>query len=200
MAKRFELEMFGLPVIMRHDYEIPGLKEKLQEYQSQSYKQFKHFLTNVPGFKYETFLDVGCGDDWVVKQAKEDFAIARGIDLYVEENEYPDVVKGDWYKMKSSFGRYNAVFINHSLEHSDSPYRLMEQVSALQEKNDALFVAVPDGNSPFGYSITSSTTHFSCITEGYLATTLQRFGYNVAVERREFRVGAPELWAFAIKH
>lgn len=205
MAKRVEVNFYGLPCIVRHDYEIPGLKEKLQEYQSKSYNSFKHFLTNVPQFKYDTFLDVGCGDDFVVSMAKSDFKTSLGIDLFVEENEYPNVIKGDWYKLKSimkkvaSITRVNAMFINHSLEHAANVYAMMEQVSSLQKKGDALFIAVPDGNSPFGYSITSSTTHFSCITEGYLSTTCQRFGYQVAVERREFRPGAPELWAFAIK-
>lgn len=203
MAKRFELEMFGIPVVMRHDYDLPGLKEKLAEYQTKSYKSFTHFLTNVPGFEYGTFLDVGCGDDHVVRQAKSDFKVAKGIDLYLDET-FSDVIQMDWYNMKANLKsvgieRINGMFINHSMEHAANVYELMEQVASLQKKNDALFVAVPDGNSPFGYSITSSTTHFSAITEGFLGTTLQRFGYNVAVERREFRPGAPEIWAFAIK-
>jgi predicted TPR repeat methyltransferase len=201
MAKRFETTMFGLPIIMRHDYEDTVLQEKLKEYQSKSYKAFKHFLTNVPNFEYGKFLDVGCGDDWVVKQAKVDFKSAKGIDLFIEDNEYDNVVKADWDNMSSVFEgeRFNAVFINHSMEHAANVYKLMQQVTGLQKKGDSLFVAVPDGNTPFGYAITSSTTHFSCITEGYLRTTLQRFGYMVEVEVKELRPGARELWAYAIK-
>lgn len=200
MAVRFELEMFGLPIIMRHDYEDTVLQEKLKEYQGKSYKEFKHFLTNVPNFQYNRFLDVGCGDDTVVKLAQADFNESHGIDLY-PGTEYENVSVVDWYKLNEwSEGKtWDAVFINHSLEHAANVYALMQQVASVQNTGDALFVAVPDGNSPFGYAITSSTTHFSCITEGYLRTTLQRFGYNVEVERREFRPGAPELWAFAIK-
>jgi hypothetical protein len=203
MAKTVQQSFYGLPCIIRHDYEDVEIQQKLKVYQENSYKAFKHFLTNVPLFKYDTFLDVGCGDDFIVKKAKEDFNQSLGIDLYPGADYGTDVVIGDWYEMSEPDSivvpRVNAMFINHSLEHAANVYALMEQVSKLQNKNDALFIAVPDGNSPFGYAITSSTTHFSCITEGYLRTTLQRFGYNVEVEKRELRAGAPELWAYAIK-
>ena len=200
MAKTVNTKMFGLDVIMRHDYELDGVREMLQDLQLKSFNSFMHFLTNVPNFKYQSFLDVGCGDDWIVKQAALEFENARGIDLFVDEGEYINVDKADWYDMAHFYDqRFNAIFINHSLEHAANVYALMQQVSALQDKGDALFVAVPDGNSPFGYAITSSTTHYSCITEGYLRTTLQRFGYNVEVASKEFREGAPELWAYAIK-
>jgi 2-polyprenyl-3-methyl-5-hydroxy-6-metoxy-1,4-benzoquinol methylase len=202
MAKRFETTMFGLPIIMRHDYEDKVLQEKLKEYQGKSYNAFTHFLTNVPNFKYDSFLDVGCGDDWVVNMAKNEFKVSKGIDLFIEDNEYDNVVKSDWNTMSKDVfnsNRFNAIFINHSMEHAANVYQLMEQVTSLQKKGDSLFVAVPDGNTPFGYAITSSTTHFSCITEGYLRTTLQRFGYMVEVEVKELRPGARELWSYAIK-
>ena len=202
MAKTKRFREFGMDVIARHDYEDKTLQEKLKTYQQKSYDSFKHFLTNVPNFEYGRFLDVGCGDDYIVAQADEDFGEGRGIDLLVDEGQYKNVDVADWYQMARKTykkQRFNAVFINHSLEHAANVYALMQQVSALQSKDDAIFVAVPDGNAPFGYSITSSTTHFSCITEGYLRTTLQRFGYNCEVERREFRPGAPELWAYGIK-
>jgi len=205
MAKRYELEMFGLPVIMRHDYETDGVKEKINEYRARSVKEFTEFLTNVPGSdKFETFLDVGAGDKVdmdLFKELNPEYRKVRGIDIYLDEEDYDsELVKMDWYEMGTSvLGRQNAVYINHSLEHAANIYALMEQTSKLQDKGDALFIAVPEGNSEFGYAITSSTTHFSVVTKGYLETTLQRFGYNVVVEEREFRKGAPELFAFAIK-
>ena len=69
----------------------------------------------------------------------------------------------------------------------------MEQVASHHKSGGALFVAVPDGDTEFGYGITSSTTHFSCFTEGFLSTLLQRFGYNVQISRREFRPDAKEI-------
>ena len=201
MALRVEKKFWGLDCIIRHDYQDAELQVKLQEYQKKSAESFMHFCTNVPGFQYSCALDVGCGDTYAMSVLKKNFGRVRGIDLYPGA-EYKGVDTADWYTMAEttySGQKFDGVFINHSMEHAENVYALMQQVSALQDKGGALFVAVPDGNSPFGYAITSSTTHFSCITEGYLSTTLQRFGYQVQVERREFRPGAPELWAFAIK-
>lgn len=202
MAVTVRKKFWGLDCIIRHDYEDVVLQNKLKDLQQKSFDSFRHFATNVPNMKYNSFLDVGCGDDYIVKEANLHFKESVGIDLYPGRDDYHNVVTADWYTMaETTFKdkKFDAIFVNHSLEHAENVYALMQQISALQNKDGALFIAVPDGNHPFGYSITSSTTHFSCITEGYLATTLQRFGYNVAVERREFRPGAPELWAFAIK-
>lgn len=203
MAVVVNKKFYGIDCLIRHDYEDETIQGKLKGYQKKSVDSMLHFCTNVPNFKYGSVLDVGCGDDYSMGLMREKFKIVRGIDLYPGAN-YKDVVTADWYEMAEQTGafgfeKFDAIFINHSMEHAENVYALMQQVSALQDRGGVLFVAVPDGNSPFGYSITSSTTHFSCITEGYLATTLQRFGYQVAVERREFRTGAPELWAFAVK-
>ncbi len=210
MAKRFELEMFGLDVIMRHDYETTGIKESINIYRSMSIKALTEFLTNVPGSdKFKSFLDIGCGDDHDIKlfrKFNEGYKHYMGIDLYMDvEEQYTtkdiDHIVADWNELDQypGFEDIDVIFLNHSMEHAANVYQLMEQISKCQKKGSVLFVAVPDGNSPFGYSITSSTTHFSVITEGFLSTTLQRFGYNIAVEKREFREGSPELWAFAIR-
>lgn len=207
MAKRYELNMFGMPVIMRHDYQTTGVKEKINEYRARSIKEFTEFLTNVPGSdKFESFLDVGAGDEADMNLFRElhpEYKNVHGIDLYLDNEDYTEnLINGDWYKMSKNPSlekRYNAIYINHSMEHAANIYALMEQVAKMQKKGDALFVAVPEGNSEFGYAITSSTTHFSVLTKGFLLTTLQRFGYNTIVEDCEFRKGAPELWAFAIK-
>ncbi len=203
MAVTVNKKFWGLDCIIRHDYTDAEIQEKLKGYQKKSVDAFLHFCTNVPNMKYDSVLDVGCGDDYAMRLLARKFNRSRGIDLYPGQ-EYFDVVTADWYKMAEPFGafgrqKFDGIFINHSMEHAENVYALMQQVSALQNKDGALFVAVPDGNSPFGYGITSSTTHFSCITEGYLRTTLQRFGYNTEVVRVELRPGCPELWAYSIK-
>lgn len=200
MAVTVNKRFHGLDCIIRHDYEDPLIKQKLEEYQTESVSSFIHFLTNVPKFKYNKLMDLGCGDDFCLKKFKSFFKEVVGVDLYPGK-KYENVDEIDWnyisYNYKPS--SINAMFINHSLEHADNVYNLIKQVSFLQPKNGAIFIAVPDGNSPFGYAITSSTTHFSCLTEGFLSTLLQRYGYNVQIERKEFRPGAPELWAYGIK-
>lgn len=199
--------MFDLPVIMRHDYETDGVKEKINSYRRKSVDAFIEFLTNVPGSDtFTRFLDVGAGDtaDMDYFRARTGYPQVKGCDLYLDDGDYTgNLVKQDWYTMAEDgvdgLLYFDAMYINHSMEHAANIYQLMNQVSKMQAKGSALFVAVPDGNTPFGYAITSSTTHFSVLTEGFLSTTLQRFGYNVQIETREFRPGAKEIWAFAIK-
>lgn len=207
MAKRYELTMFDLPVIMRHDYETAGVKEKINSYRRRSVDEFVEFLTNVPGSdKFTRFLDVGAGDTADMDYFKRRcpwYTDVKGCDTYLDSSDYTaDLIEQDWYSMAEGVAgitKFDAIYINHSMEHAANIYQLMNQVSKMQNKGGALFVAVPDGNAPFGYAITSSTTHFSVITEGFLSTTLQRFGYNVQIETREFRPGAKEIWAFGIK-
>ncbi len=206
MAERFELNMYGLDVIMRHDYETDGVKDKINSYRVKSVKAVTEFLTNVPGSdKFSSFLDIGCGDEhdmnWF-KSLHTNYSSVKGLDLYMNYEDYNEnLIYGDWYKLNEIFkSPIDVMYMNHSLEHAANVYAVMEQISKLQKKGGVLFIAVPEGNSEFGYAITSSTTHFSVITKGFLNTTLQRFGYNVVVEEREFRDGAPELWAYAIKH
>jgi len=212
MAKRFELEMFGLDVIMRHDYQTEGVKEKINSYRARSVKELTEFLTNVPkSDKFNSFLDLGCGDAHdldLFSSLNPNYENVLGLDLYMDKEDYEarvDIIKGDWYELNDyvkpmySEDYIDVIYMNHSLEHAANVYAVMEQISRSQKQGGVLFIAVPEGNSEFGYSITSSTTHFSVITKGFLLTTLQRFGYNVIVEDREFRKGSPELFAFAIK-
>lgn len=210
MAKRFELKQFGLDVIMRHDYEDKEIGKAIHGYQNKSVKAFKDFLTNVPGSEnFDSFLDIGCGDDNVINQFQYDNKRCYGIDLYMDAGDYTanninddgyGIVREDFYECgRSSNHPVNQIFINHTLEHAANAPLLLQNVSALQKKGDALFIAVPDGDFPWAYDITSSTTHWSIFNEGFLRTILQRFGYNVCVEKRCFREGAGELWAFAIK-
>ena len=203
MTKRYETEMFGLPIIMRHDYEDAEILAKINSYRKRSIDSLDKFLTNVPGSEnFSSFLDIGAGDTHDMEHFKSlhPHYDVKGIDFFLEDWEYTDdLIKMDWYKIGQLLPQKDVIYINHSLEHSANIYKLMEAVVKCHTKGGVLFIAVPDGNSPFGYSITSSTTHFSVLTEGFLNTTLQRFGYNVAVEKREFREGSPELWAFAIK-
>src|ERR1035437_265761 len=112
-------------------------------------------MTNVPTLKSDKFLDVGPGDTFVMDIMCDYFKEVRGIDLYIDPKEYPYIDLGDWYDMDGIYAKtkFDAIFINHSLEHADSPYRLMEQVAKHHKSGGALFVAVPDGDTEFGYGI-----------------------------------------------
>ena len=217
IVARHETTMFGLPIIMRHDYQDKEVMAKIRTYVDKSVHAMEHFLTNVPGSdKFTSFCDVGCGDDYVVKKMSKKFKESFGVDLYIDSDrkyegkethiagwkEWGDrkgVYKQDWYTMAEVFGEVDVMFINHSLEHAANAFALMEQVSKMQKKGGVLFIAIPDADYPWAYSMTSSTTHFSIFNEGFLQEILQRFGYRACIEKRCFREGAGELWAFAVK-
>ena len=207
-VERKELVMWGLPVIMRHDYQDPKIIKNIRSYIDKSVSALNGFLTNVNGSeKFTSFCDVGCGDDYVVKKMSKKFNESFGLDYYINSSRKYNtgekrigVYKENWYNMSETFGQVDVMFVNHSLEHASSAFALMEQISAMQVKGNVLFVAVPDADYPWAYSMTSSTTHFSIFNEGFLKEILQRFGYRVCVEKRMFREGAGELWAFCIKN
>jgi|SRR5882672_6978358 len=206
IVDRFQTTMFGLPIIMRHDYQDKEVLSKIRTYIDKSVSSLEHFLTNVPGSnKFTSFCDVGCGDNYVINQMAYKFNESFGVDLYINsDRKYIDGLRGgiykqDWYSMADTFGKVDVMFINHSLEHAANAFALMEQVSKMQNSGGVLFIAIPDADFPWAYSMTSSTTHFSIFNEGFLQEILQRFGYRVCIEKREFRTGAGELWAFAIK-
>ena len=211
---RHETVMYGLPIIMRHDYQDKEVMAKIRTYVDKSVHAMEHFLTNVPGSeKFTSFCDVGCGDEYVVNKMSKKFKESFGVDLYIDSDRTYDphagvtnwkshrsgVYKQDWYKMADLMGSVDVMFINHSLEHAANAFALMEQVSKMQKKGGVLFIAIPDADYPWAYSMTSSTTHFSIFNEGFLQEILQRYGYRVCIEKRCFREGAGELWAFAVK-
>jgi len=226
-VKRHEEKVYGIQCIFRHDYQDEEIMAKIRTYINRSVKELDDFLTNVPGSEnFTSFCDIGCGEDHVVNMldAKHDssddfvrqkFDESYGIDLYIEggkdrQEELDNVnissavsrtgvYKHDWYDMADTFGQTDVMFINHSLEHAANPFALMEQISKMQNRGNVLFVAVPDADYDWAYSMTSSTTHFSIFNEGFLQEILQRYGYRVCVEKREFRANSGELFAFCVK-
>ena len=149
MAKRFELDMFGLSVIMRHDYEDQEISKGINSYRTKSIKALTDFLTNVPGSdKFETFLDVGCGDDHDVqlfKSMNPGYENYYGIDLYADGIFYVNkdvyIWKEDWYSLESTFQPINVIYMNHSLEHAANVYKTMQNISSIQKKGDVLFIS-----------------------------------------------------------
>jgi 2-polyprenyl-3-methyl-5-hydroxy-6-metoxy-1,4-benzoquinol methylase len=206
IVERHELSLYGIKTIMRHDYADPEIMGKIRSYIDKSIKALDDFLTNVPGSeKFKSFCDVGCGEDYVVEKMSKKFSEFFGLDLHIKSDRRyaggprTGIYKEDWYEMADTFGQTDVIFINHSMEHAANAFALMEQLSKMQNRGNVLFVAVPDADYPWAYSMTSSTTHFSIFNEGFLQEILQRYGYRVCVEKRCFREGAGELWAFCVK-
>lgn len=192
-----KLNQFGFDIIIRHDYSNKEQLPQIQDYRIQSFNYFKKYLENYPK-QLTTFLDVWCFDKFNVDLAKGLWLEAKGLDLYPIEKD-DDIYVHDFYEMDRLWKTFDIIFVNHTLEHADSVYRLMEQIKKVHNKDWLLFISVPDGESEWAYSLYQSTTHFSILTYGFLLTTMQRFGYNVIPHRVELRPWCPELWFIWIK-
>ena len=198
MENTVRLKEFWLDVIMRHDYSNEEQKKKINTYRKKAFDYFAKYLENYP-YKVKTFLDVGCFDDFDINNAENIGLEAMWVDLYpVKESE--KIIIHNFYKLEELGKKFDIVFLNHTLEHSDSVYKLMEQISKIQDKNSLLFISVPDWASEWAYSLYQSTTHYSILNYWFLQTTMSRFGYNVIPHRVELREWCPELWFIWIKH
>lgn len=194
---------FGLDVIFRHDYDNAQEGNNIRKYILNSCEYLHKFLNNIPNAKeYKTFWDIGCGNSKAVEYFKDcPYALdGYGVDKYPQEKK-ERIREGNFYELGKSMQGIplpDVVFINHTLEHSLAPL-LLEQVRKVHKIGGALFVAVPDADYPWAYEITSSTTHWSIFNEGFLRTLLQRFGYEVSIEKKCFRNNCGELFAVGIK-
>lgn len=185
-------KMFGLPVIIRHDYKGKQL-QKIHKYVE---KSVAFFLRYCKKYKVETIIDIGAGDGYAGDLfIKEKYKVVS-IDLYPGS---PKVKKWNFYELEKLKRKFDAVFCNHTLEHADSPYRLMEQIDKITHKGSILFIAVPDGSTKWAWDLKSSTTHFSCLTKPFLKTMVSRFGFQVKLIAKEFRKGAKEIWLIGVK-
>lgn len=197
MSLAHRIDKFWFKSIVRHDYDWKQL-EKINSYRKASFDYLMKYLENYP-YVLKTFLDVGCGDDYNIKLAEEQWFEAKWIDLYpaVESDK---IIKGDFYEMWNQMNYKDIIFCNHTLEHADSVYTLMYNMSKLQTQWWVLFIAVPDWTSERAYSLYQSTTHYSILTYDFLLVTMQRFGYSVIPHRVELREWKPELRFIWIKH
>jgi len=198
-----KVKEFGLDVIYRHDYDKNLQGSNISKYIEESCKYLEKFLSNVPeADQFKVMWDLGCGNSQALQYFKESrYKLdCYGLDKYPQEQN-ERVIEGNFYDLCRSMQGIpypDVVFINHTLEHSLAPL-LLEQVRKVHKIGGVLFIAVPDADYPWAYEITSSTTHWSIFNEGFLRTLLQRYGYEVVIEKKCFRPNCGELFAVAIR-
>lgn len=95
----------------------------------------------------ETLADVGCGLGHFMFVASRDFKEVQGFDGFVDpekfvcEPEHLVICDIDHVTFKRSF--YDAITLNHSLEHVDDPIYILKQVHAGLKDDGVLYVEVP---------------------------------------------------------
>ncbi len=109
----------------------------------------KEFWEDIPK-DFETILDVGCSDGYMVKVFKDAGKDATGINdiiyptdkLFIEEYGLK-VYEMDMHCMDFENKSFDAVWCRHTLEHSFAPLQVLSEIYRVTKKNGYLFAVLP---------------------------------------------------------
>jgi 2-polyprenyl-3-methyl-5-hydroxy-6-metoxy-1,4-benzoquinol methylase len=100
------------------------------------------------------FLDVGCGEGFVLKIFKDSGWEIMGVDYSTHgiKTKNPElesfIIQGDVYEelrsLKEKDCKFNVIFLGNILEHVLDPSALIDQLKRLLEKNGLLVITVPN--------------------------------------------------------
>jgi len=114
----------------------------------------KEFWEQVPK-DFNTILDVGCSDGYMVKVCKEAEKDAVGINdfLYPTDKLFIDeydlrIYEMDMHSMDFEDGSFDAVWCRHTLEHSFAPLQVLFEIYRITRDNGYLFVVLPPPPDP----------------------------------------------------
>ncbi len=114
----------------------------------------KEFWEDIPK-DFETILDVGCSDGYMVKVFKDAGKDATGINdiiyptdkLFIEEYGLK-VYEMDMHCMDFENKSFDAVWCRHTLEHSFAPLQVLSEIYRVTKKNGYLFAVLPPPPEP----------------------------------------------------
>lgn len=125
------------------------------------------------------FLDVGCGEGFVLKFFKDSGWEIVGVDFSTHgiRTKNPElesfIIQGDVYEelnsLKEKGSKFNVIFLGNILEHVLDPIALIDQLKKLLEKHGLLVITVPNDFSD-----------------------LQRFLLNNNLVNEEYWIGYPD--------
>ena len=125
------------------------------------------------------FLDVGCGEGFVLKFFKDSGWEIVGVDFSTHgiRTKNPElesfIIQGDVYEelnsLKEKSSKFNVIFLGNILEHVLDPIALIDQLKKLVEKHGLLVITVPNDFSD-----------------------LQRFLLNNNLVNEEYWIGYPD--------
>lgn len=88
--------------------------------------------------KDERILDVGCSSDHNLELwQKINFGQVTGFDL---RTDIRDSIQGDMHDMKDQYGKWDAIFSSHTLEHAYDYHKALEEFKQVAKK---IFIIVP---------------------------------------------------------
>ena len=97
----------------------------------------------------DSILDVGCGKGILLHKMKESgFENVLGIDPFIDETIiYPNGLKIIKKNFNELEGKFDFIMFNHSFEHMENPFEVMNQSNRLLNKNKFLLVRIPVADS-----------------------------------------------------
>ena len=167
--------MYGLPVMIRHDYQDERDKF-IEQFVEQSIQKAMEYFN-----RGGVTIDVGCAYGYAVKRFEDMGYKAIGIDKYVDGYRMSEnIIHDDFYRISCILESESCdnVFINHTLEHAENAIALVYQIFKIMKMGGIVFVAVPDGNYEWAWDLRDSTTHFSCFTPKFLESLFARYGFE----------------------
>lgn len=84
------------------------------------------------------FLDFGCGEGHVVREASKHAYVAVGYDLIAKEDTYP-LITADFDKVKES-GPYDVILLYDVLDHATDPVDVLRKVKEVASPKAKIFV------------------------------------------------------------
>jgi SAM-dependent methyltransferase len=114
----------------------------------------KEFWHEVPK-DYNTILDIGCSDGYMVKIFKDSGKDAVGVNdflyptdmLFIEEHKLK-IYEMDMHCLDFEDGSFDAVWCRHTLEHSFAPLQVLSEIYRVTKDNGYLFAVLPPPPEP----------------------------------------------------
>lgn len=103
--------------------------------------------------KVEKFLDMGCGEGYMLEEASSRGYEVHGVDFSdslidrVKDRKNISFKKGTLMEIKYLDNYFDALYMDSVLEHVQSPIELMTEINRIIAKGGVLYIAVPNEGS-----------------------------------------------------
>jgi|GEM_PF-2379310 len=178
-AKRYWLEQYE-KALRGEKHELPSNCLRMPENELHQLMS-KEFWEECPK-KFDSILDVGCSDGYMVKVLQEEGKKAIGINdylyptdmLYISEYELA-VIEMDMHCLEFPDNLFDAVWCRHTLEHSLSPLVVLSEIYRVLKPGGYLFLVLPPvPTSPEPYD-----GHWHIIPDYQLRYLLEKCNFDI---------------------
>ncbi len=168
--------------------------------------EFYNTLKNLRLFKTSlSVLDIGSGNGQLLKDFyKAGYKDLTGIDPYVKNDiVYNDNIRIEKKELFDVERKYDAVMLNHSLEHMDHQLEVLQKLNLILSDEGRLLIRIPLVSKPlmkeYGLNVVSldAPRHFYIHSFKSISLLLEKAGFiteNVLYDAHEFSFWASEQY------